>query len=139
MRNRISIYSFSPLQHTLLVAVIGPRTSCNIYIDMIKYYIINIYNEIYIFCQKEKLNCTGEGRRAMLDLPSILFIKSRLHCMYFVTWFNLGILFHKISIDPILNSPNLLLSEWRPVLNSLFKAQIDINQKRFFDIHHFRL
>ena len=33
--------------------------------------------------QEEKLNYTGETGRAILDLPSILFIKSRLHCRRF--------------------------------------------------------
>ena len=78
------------------------------------------------------LNYTGDSWRAVFDLPSILFMKSRLHggrC-------NLGILFHKISIDLILNSPDLLLSDWSLFLHHLFKVQIHINQRRFSNINH---
>ena len=36
----------------------------------------------------------------------------------------------------MLNSHNLLLSEWIPVLHALLKMQIHINEKQFSDIHH---
>ena len=61
--------------------------------------------------QEEKLNYTGESGKTILDLPSILFIKSRLHYWRFAASCNLGILHHKFFVDLILSSPNLLLSD----------------------------
>ena len=37
---------------------------------------------------------------------------------------NLMIVFDKISVDLILNSPSLLLSDWSPVLHSLFLREV---------------
>ena len=55
--------------------------------------------------------------------------------MHFAPWRNLGILFHQISVDLILNSRNLILLDWSSVIHSPFKAQIPINQKRFPEIN----
>ena len=86
--------------------------------------------------QEEKLNYTSESGREILNLLSILFIKSRLHCRRFAPWCNLGILFHKFSVNLILNSLSLLLSDWSPVLYTLLKPKIHVNKKRFPDINH---
>ena len=42
----------------------------------------------------------------VLDLSSILFIKSELHCRFFAPLPNSEILFHKISDNQILRSSN---------------------------------
>ena len=46
------------------------------------------------------------GGWTVLDLPSISFIKSELHCRSFAPLCNSEILFHKISDNPILRSSN---------------------------------
>ena len=46
------------------------------------------------------------GGWAVLDLSSILFIKSELHCRRFAPLCNSEILFHKISDNRILRSSN---------------------------------
>ena len=46
------------------------------------------------------------GGWVVLDLSSILFIKSELHCRCFASLCNSEILFHKISDNRILRSSN---------------------------------
>ena len=46
------------------------------------------------------------GGLAVLDLTSILFIKSELYCRRFAALCNYEILFHKISDNRILRSSN---------------------------------
>ena len=58
----------------------------------------------------------------VLDLSSILFIKSELHCRFFAPLSNSEILFHKISDNQILRSSNYSISGWSPVSRPLFKA-----------------
>ena len=48
------------------------------------------------------------GGWAVLELSSILFIKSELHCGRIASWCNSEILFHKISDNQILRSLNLI-------------------------------
>ena len=56
---------------------------------------------------KIKVLPNGVGEWAVLDLDLFLFIKSELQGGRFAPFCNSSILFHKISVDLMLNSPNL--------------------------------
>ena len=62
------------------------------------------------------------GGWEILDLSSILFIKSKLYCRRFALLCNSEILFYKISDNRILRFSNLSISHWNSVSCPLFKA-----------------